>query len=184
MDMVNSMLISYGLTENLWGEAILSACFILNRITIRENEKTPYEIWKKRVPNVDDYGRERAIYYLSKRMLEYETRYIMIELFYLALLWATQRLRHYMIEYSVQLVSLLDSMRYLFDMPVLTSRLMRWLVLLIEFDIQYVTQKSTKGSVLAIHLASLPVTNSRVIDDDFSDKAIAGVTSLSSWRVL
>ena len=52
MDMVNSMLISSGLPENLWGEAILSTCFILNRITVKENEKTPYEIWKKRVPNL------------------------------------------------------------------------------------------------------------------------------------
>ena len=50
---------------------------------------------------LDDSGREQAIYYLSKRMLEYETRYIMIERFYLALVWATQRLRHYMTEYSV-----------------------------------------------------------------------------------
>ena len=42
----------------------------------------------------DDYGKERAIYYLSKRMLEYEMRYIMIERFFLALVWATRRLRH------------------------------------------------------------------------------------------
>ena len=130
---------------------------------------------------LDESGRERAIYYLSKRMLEYETRYIMIERFCLALVWATQRLRHYMTEYSVQLVSRLDPLRYLFDRPVLTSRLMRWLVLLIEFDIQYVTQKSIKGSVMADHLASLPVTDSRVIDDDFPDEEIAGVTSLSGW---
>ena len=60
---------------------------------------------------------------------------------------------------------------------------MRWLVLLAEFDIQYVTQKSIKGSVLAYHLASLPVTNSRVIDDDFPDEEIVGVTSLSGWRM-
>ena len=33
-------------------------------------------------------------------------RYIMIERFCLALVWATQRLRHYMTEYSVQLVFL------------------------------------------------------------------------------
>ena len=34
-------------------------------------------------------------------MLEYETRYIMIERFYLALVFSTRRLRHYMTEYSV-----------------------------------------------------------------------------------
>ncbi|KAL6321576.1 hypothetical protein AAG906_024569 [Vitis piasezkii] len=60
---------------------------------------------------LDDLGKERAIYYLSKRMLEYECKYIMIE--HLCLAW-----------------------------PVLTGRLMRWLVLLTEFDIHYVTQKS------------------------------------------
>ena len=47
----------------------------------------------------DDSGRERAIYYLSKRMLDYEMRYIMIECFCLALVWATRRLIHYMTEY-------------------------------------------------------------------------------------
>ena len=60
---------------------------------------------------------------------------------------------------------------------------MRWLVLLTGFDIQYVTQKSIKGSVLADHLALLPVTDSKVIDDDFPDEEIAGVTSLSGWRM-
>ena len=54
---------------------------------------------------LDDLGKERAIYYLSKRMLEYECKYIMIERLYLALVWATRRLRHYVTEYSILLVS-------------------------------------------------------------------------------
>ena len=62
-------------------------------------------------------------------------------------------------------------------------KLMRWLVLLTEFDIQYVTQKSITLSVLADHLASLPITGSRAIDDDFSDEEIVGVTSLSGWHM-
>ena len=88
---------------------------------------------------LDDSGNERAIYYLSKMMLEYECKYIMIERLCLALVWATRRLRHYVTEYSKILVSRLDPLRYLFDRPILTGRLMRWLVLLTEFDIQYVT---------------------------------------------
>ena len=104
---------------------------------------------------LDDSGKERAIYYLSKRMLEYECKYLMIE----RLCWATRRLRHYVTEYSILLVSRLDPLRYLFDRPVLTGRLMRWLVLLTEFDIQYVTQKSVKGSIVADNLASFPVSD-------------------------
>ena len=83
-----------------------------------------------------------------------------------------------MTKYFVQLVSRLDPLKYLLDIPVLTSRLVRWLVLLTKFDIHYVTQKSIRWSVLADHLASLPVTDSRVIDDDdFLDEEIVRVTS-------
>ena len=34
---------------------------------------------------LDDSGKDQTIYYLSKRMLDYETRYVMIEHYYLAL---------------------------------------------------------------------------------------------------
>nr|CAN72038.1 hypothetical protein VITISV_034349 [Vitis vinifera] len=93
---------------------------------------------------IDDSGKERAIYYLSKRMLEYEMGYVMIERLCLALVWATKILRHYMTEYSVHLISCLDPLRYLFDRPALTGRLMRWLVLLTEVDIQ----RSADGMLL------------------------------------
>ena len=54
---------------------------------------------------LDDSGKEQAIYYMSKRMIEYEMRYVMTERFCLALVWATRRLRHYMTEYSLHLIS-------------------------------------------------------------------------------
>ena len=60
---------------------------------------------------------------------------------------------------------------------------MIWLVLLIEFDIHYVTQKSIRESVVVDHLASLPVSDSGVIDDDFPNKGIATETSMPSWRM-
>ncbi|RVW58846.1 Transposon Ty3-G Gag-Pol polyprotein [Vitis vinifera] len=68
-------------------------------------------------------------------------------------------------------------------LPALVGRLMRWLVLLTEFDIHYVTQKSIRGSIVADHLASLPVSDARAIDDDFPDEDVAAVTSLSGWRM-
>ena len=88
-----------------------------------------------------------------------------------------------MIGYSIILVSRLDLLRYLFDRLVLTSRLMRWLVLLTEFDIQYVTQKSVKGRIIVNHMASLPVFDNRPIDDDFLDDQFVSVTSIVGWRL-
>ena len=62
--------------------------------------------------HLDDLGKERAIYYLSKRMLDYEMRFVMIKRYCLALVWATRQLRHYMTEYLVHLISRLDPLRY------------------------------------------------------------------------
>ena len=50
--MVNAMLISSGLSENLWEEDLLSSCFILNRIPSKASDKTPYKLWKGRTPNL------------------------------------------------------------------------------------------------------------------------------------
>lgn len=49
-EMMNAMLISLGLPSNLWGEVVLSACYILNRVPFKGSDKTPYELWKGRQP--------------------------------------------------------------------------------------------------------------------------------------
>ena len=43
-DMVNLMLINSGVPKNLWGEALMTACHILNRIPFKNSDKTPYTI--------------------------------------------------------------------------------------------------------------------------------------------
>ena len=132
---------------------------------------------------LDDSGKEQAIYYMSKRMLEYECKYIMIDRLCLALVWATRRLKHYVTEYSIILVSRLDPLIYSFDRPVLIGRLMRWLVLLTEFNMQYVTQKSVKGSIVADRLASLPVSDDRPIDNDFPYEQFVSINSITGWQL-
>nr|GEW77385.1 Pol polyprotein [Tanacetum cinerariifolium] len=44
-EMVNAMLISSGLSQDMWGEAILTATYLLNKIPRKEKEETPYELW-------------------------------------------------------------------------------------------------------------------------------------------
>ncbi|XP_057250631.1 uncharacterized protein LOC130591361 [Beta vulgaris subsp. vulgaris] len=50
--MMNAMLISSGMPTNMWGEAILSACYVLNRVPHKKLDKTPYELWKGFKPNL------------------------------------------------------------------------------------------------------------------------------------
>ena len=50
--MMNTMLISSAAPNNLWGEAILTACFLQNRVPHKKTRKTPYEIWKGYTPDL------------------------------------------------------------------------------------------------------------------------------------
>jgi len=50
--MMNVMLISSNAPDNLWGESLLIARFLQNRIPHRKTGKTPYELWKGYQPNM------------------------------------------------------------------------------------------------------------------------------------
>ncbi|GKA31477.1 zinc finger, CCHC-type containing protein, partial [Tanacetum coccineum] len=52
-EMVNSMLSYSGLSQGLWGEAMLTACYLLNIVPNKRNMITPYELWTKRKPNMN-----------------------------------------------------------------------------------------------------------------------------------
>ena len=50
-EMMNAMLISSGLPQNLWREAILFANHILNKIPHKNKDVTSYELWKGHKPS-------------------------------------------------------------------------------------------------------------------------------------
>ncbi|KAK1422305.1 hypothetical protein QVD17_25324 [Tagetes erecta] len=50
-EMMNAMLISSGLSQDMWGEAVLSANYILNKIPHKKRDETPYELWMGRKPS-------------------------------------------------------------------------------------------------------------------------------------
>ena len=42
-EMMNTVLISSGLSQNMWGEAILTANYLLNKVLKKKAGKTPYK---------------------------------------------------------------------------------------------------------------------------------------------
>ncbi|WJX23763.1 hypothetical protein P8452_12952 [Trifolium repens] len=121
----------------------------------------------------DKTGRkEHAIYYLSKKFTDCESRYSMLEKTCCALAWAAKRLRQYMINHTTWLISKMDPSKYIFEKPALTGRIARWQMLLSEYDIEYRTQKEIKGSILADHLAHQPIDDYQSIKFDFPDEEI------------
>ncbi|MCI15370.1 retrovirus-related Pol polyprotein from transposon TNT 1-94, partial [Trifolium medium] len=50
--MVRSMMSHADLPNSLWGHTLLTAAYTLNRVPSKVVEKTPYEIWNGRKPNM------------------------------------------------------------------------------------------------------------------------------------
>jgi hypothetical protein len=51
-DLVNTMLDTSRLSKEWWGEAILTACHVLNRVSIKNKEITPFKKWEKKRVNL------------------------------------------------------------------------------------------------------------------------------------
>jgi hypothetical protein len=74
------------------------------------------------------------------------------------------------------LISKMDPIKYIFEKPALSGRIARWQMLLSEYDIQYVTQKAIKGSVLTEHLAHQPLGDYQHVRFDFPDEDIMALS--------
>ena len=127
----------------------------------------------------DEMGRkERAIYYLSKKFNDYKTRYTVLEKTCCAFTWASQRLRHYMLNYTTMLIARMDLLKYLFEKPTLTGRIARWQMLLSEFDI--VSLKSNIFKLVKTH----PLFQSEWISLSFFETNLTGLRSWKNWALI
>ncbi|XP_077221635.1 uncharacterized protein LOC143855403 [Tasmannia lanceolata] len=125
------------------------------------------------------------VYYLSKKMLEYELNYTQLEKTCLALVWATQWLWYYLLSQKIFLISRMDPMKYMFEKPALIGRTALWLLMLSEFDITYVTQKSVKSRIITEQLADA-LTKDTKLSREFSDERIMLIIdkrNLTTWTM-
>ena len=91
-------------------------------------------------------------------------------------------LRRYMLAYKVLLIARIDPMKYLMEKLVQDGKTAKWVLLLLEFDIKYVTQKSVKGRAIADHLAHCSPEEAKEIQGDFPDDNIMGIEE-KSWKI-
>ncbi|KAG9458441.1 hypothetical protein H6P81_002949 [Aristolochia fimbriata] len=105
----------------------------------------------------NENNKERSLYYLSRTLVGAELNYSPIEKTCLALIFAIQKLRHYLLAHSTNLISRTDPLKYIMSRPILSGRLANWALLLSEFKINFVPQHAIKGQALANFLADHPV---------------------------
>ena len=75
----------------------------------------------------------------------------------MAVVFASQKLRHYMLSHTTWLVAKIDPLKYLLSKEALKGRLAKWVMILSEFDIQYVEHKAIKGKAIVDQLADAPM---------------------------
>lgn len=107
----------------------------------------------------NESSKERAIYYISRTLVGYELNYSPIENTFLAMVFSSQKLRHYMLSHLIKLISKVDPLKYFLSKTSLTSLMAKWVMLLSKFDIEYMDRKEIKGQVIADQLDDAPLVD-------------------------
>ncbi|KAK1652250.1 hypothetical protein QYE76_070055 [Lolium multiflorum] len=94
-------------------------------------------------------GLERVAFYLSRRMLDAETRYPEIEKLCLCLFFTCTKLHHILLSAEIVIICKSDVIKHMLSAPVLKGRLGKWMFALSEFDLRYQPAKAVKGQALA-----------------------------------
>uniref|UniRef100_A0A2N9G4S2 Integrase catalytic domain-containing protein n=1 Tax=Fagus sylvatica TaxID=28930 RepID=A0A2N9G4S2_FAGSY len=136
------------------------------------------------VAQEDEEGTERPIYYVSRALKDAETRYSGAERACLALIYASQRLRHYFLAHKIQLITKSHPIRSLLHRPVLSGRLAQWLLQLSQYEITTETPTAIKSQAIADLLAQFPGEDSSSISHETKGEFSLKEPSLALYRAL
>jgi len=127
----------------------------------------------------DDDGHEQTIYYLTKTLIGAKSRYNLIEKECLALVFAIQKTRYYLVGQTIHVIFRVNHLRLLMTkLGSLNPRLAKWALLLSQYDMLFVPQKAVKGQALADFLAAHPILESSKLHEDIPDEVFeSNITS-------
>ncbi|CAA7021926.1 unnamed protein product [Microthlaspi erraticum] len=112
-----------------------------------------------------------VIYYASRTLDDAQTRYATTEKELLAVVFAFDKFRSYIVGSKVIVHTDHAALKYLYTKKDAKPRLIRWVLLLQEFDIEIVDKKGTENSV-ADHLSRLRIEGDVPIDDSLPEEQL------------
>ena len=86
-------------------------------------------------------GIEKPIYHFSRMFVGPEKRYLLVERHCLALIFVAQKLRHYLLAFSVHIITRCDPIKFLLAKTILMGRSARWFLILSEYELKWITQR-------------------------------------------
>ena len=120
-------------------------------------------------------GKEHRITYLSRGLLDAETRYTFVEKLCLCLYYACTKVRHYLLSSMCTIACQTDVIKYMLHRPILSGRIGKWAYGLIEYDLAYESLKSMKGQIVADFIVEHRIDDEHEID--------VNLISLVPWRL-
>ena len=107
-----------------------------------------------------------------------KSRYNPIEKEYLALVFAIQKTRNYLVGQTIHVISRVNPLRLLMTKPgSLNSRLAKCALLLSQYDMIFIPQQAVKGQALAEFLAAHPVLEHSKLHEDIPDEVFESNTT-------
>ncbi|KAL0312975.1 UNVERIFIED_CONTAM: Retrovirus-related Pol polyprotein from transposon.6 [Sesamum radiatum] len=122
-----------------------------------------------------------VIYYASRMLDDTQSNYTTTEKELLAVVFALKKFRHYLLGTKIIVYSDHAALRYLMSKKEAKPRLIRWILLLQEFDL---TIKDKKGAenLVADHLSRLVINNNPTpLNDEFPDEHLHATQGITPW---
>ena len=98
---------------------------------------------------------QRLVYYISKAMIDAETRYSKMEQTALTLRNAAQKLRPYFQAHPIVVLTN-QPLKSILHKPDLSGRMLKWAIELSEYGIEYQPRLSIKGQVMVDFIVEIP----------------------------
>jgi hypothetical protein len=130
----------------------------------------------------DDLLSEYVIYYLSRGLVGPELNYSHIEKLMLVAVHVVQWFHHYILFRKTTVIVIVNLFQYVLTRPVISGKISRWIVILQEFDLDFVLMKSKKSLVFVKLILELPVKSKYVIPKESPIKGdMFLITSSDPW---
>ncbi|RVW33272.1 Retrovirus-related Pol polyprotein from transposon 17.6 [Vitis vinifera] len=126
-------------------------------------------------------GKPYVIYYASKSLNDAQRNYTTTEKELLVVVYALDKFRAYLIGSSIVVFTDHSALKYLLTKQDAKARLIRWILLLQEFNLQIKDKKGVEN-VVANHLSRLNIahdTHGLPINDDFPEESLMLVEEVS-----
>jgi hypothetical protein len=120
-------------------------------------------------------GKEHIITYLSRHLIDAETRYSFIERLCLSLFYACSKLRHYLLSSTCIIASQADLIKHMLQQLILSGRIGKSVYALIEYDLAYESLKSMEGQVVADFIIGHSIYQNR--------DELVNLVSIRPWKL-